>query len=70
MFQEAKSPRYLGTNYFDLFPTKTGSPVYNDMGQMRCPTSEWPSGLYSFRQVAEVKLGRVRPNFGWVTSEA
>ena len=31
---------------------------------------EWPSGLYSLRQVAEVKLGRVRSDFGWVTSEA
>ena len=32
--------------------------------------SEWPSGLYSLRQVAEVKLGRVRSNSGWVTLEA
>ena len=24
--------------------------------------SEWPSSLYSFRQVTEVMLGRVRPN--------
>ena len=31
---------------------------------------EWPSGLYSLRQVTEVKLGRVRSDFGWVTSEA
>ena len=31
---------------------------------------EWPSGLYSPRQVTEVKLGRVRSNSGWVTSEA
>ena len=31
---------------------------------------EWPSGLYSLRQVAEVKLGRVRSDFGWVTTEA
>ena len=31
---------------------------------------EWPSGLYSFRQVTEVKLGRVRSDCGWVTSEA
>ena len=30
---------------------------------------EWPSGLNSFRQVTEVKLGRVRSNSGWVTSE-
>ena len=30
---------------------------------------EWPSGLYSLRQVTEVKLGRVRSNSGWVTSE-
>ena len=32
--------------------------------------AEWPSGLYSLRQVTEVKLGRVRSNSGWVTSEA
>ena len=31
--------------------------------------TEWPSGLYSLRQVTEVKLGRVRSNSGWVTSE-
>ena len=31
---------------------------------------EWPSGLCSIRQVTEVKLGRVRSNSGWVTSEA
>ena len=31
---------------------------------------EWPSGLSKFSQVTEVKLGRVRSNCGWVTSEA
>ena len=31
---------------------------------------EWLSGLYSLRQVTEVKLGRVRSDFGWVTTEA
>ena len=31
---------------------------------------EWPSGLYSLRQVTAVKLGRVRSDFGWVTPEA
>ena len=31
---------------------------------------EWPSGLYSFRNVTEVKLGRVRSNSRWVTLEA
>ena len=30
---------------------------------------EWPSGLYSLRQVTEVTLGRVRSDSGWVTSE-
>ena len=30
---------------------------------------EWASGLYSLRQVTEVKLGRVRSDFGWVTSK-
>ena len=31
---------------------------------------EWPSGLYSLRQVTEVKLGRVRSDFRWVPPEA
>ena len=31
---------------------------------------EWPNGLYSLRQVTEVKLGRMRSDFGWVTTEA
>ena len=31
---------------------------------------EWPSCLWSLRQVTEVKLGRVRSNSGWVTLEA
>ena len=31
---------------------------------------EWPSGLYSVRQVTEVKLGVVRSDSGWMTSEA
>ena len=31
---------------------------------------KWSSGLYSLRQVTEVKLGRVRSDFGWVTTEA
>ena len=35
-----------------------------------CLRGEWPSGLYSLRQVAEVKLGRVRSDFRWVTTEA
>ena len=26
--------------------------------------NEWPSGLYSLRQATEVKLGRVRSDFG------
>ena len=30
---------------------------------------EWPSGLYSLRQVTEVKLGRVRSDSRWVTTE-
>ena len=30
---------------------------------------EWPSGLYSLRQVTEVRLGRVRSDSGWVTTE-
>ena len=32
--------------------------------------AEWPNGLYTLHQVTEVKLGRVRSNSGWVTSEA
>ena len=31
---------------------------------------EWPSGINSFHQVTEVKLGRVRSNCGWMTLEA
>ena len=31
---------------------------------------EWPSGSDSLRQMTEVKLGRVRSDSGWVTSEA
>ena len=31
--------------------------------------SEWPSGLYSLRQVIEVKLDRVTSNSGWVASD-
>ena len=31
---------------------------------------EWPSGLYSLRQVTEAKLGRLRSDFGWVATEA
>ena len=30
---------------------------------------EWPSDLYSLHQVTEVKLGRVRSDSGWMTSE-
>ena len=35
-----------------------------------CLWGKWPNGLSSFRQVTEVKLGQVRSNSGWVTSEA
>ena len=35
-----------------------------------CNCGAWPSGLYSLRQVTEVKLGGVRSDSGWVTSEA
>ena len=37
---------------------------------LRLLRGEWPTGLYSLRQVTEVKVGRVRSNSGWVTSEA
>ena len=40
-----------------------------NLGRQWLP-GEWPSGLYSLCQVTEVKLGRVRSNSGWVTSEA
>ena len=30
---------------------------------------EWPSGLHSLRQLTKVKLGRVRSDSRWVTSE-
>ena len=45
---------------FNNFSSETGE----------SPRGEWPSGLYSLRQVTEVKLGRVRSNSEWVTSEA
>ena len=38
--------------------------------QVELLRGEWPSGLHSLRQVTQVKLGRVRSDFGWVTSEA
>ena len=37
---------------------------------VRILQGEWPSGLYNLRQVTEVKFGRVRSDFGWVTTEA
>ena len=40
-----------------------------DLCEWLIQRGEWPSGLYSLRQVTEVKLGRVRSDFGWVTSE-
>ena len=43
------------------------SPLAYTVIQLR---GEWLSGLYSLRQVTEVKLGRVRSNSGWVTLEA
>ena len=46
-----------GTNMYDFLLIKDSR-------------GEWPSGLYSLRQVTEVKLGRVRSDSGWVTSEA
>ena len=39
------------------------------IGQNKDDRGEWPSGLNSLRQVTEVKLGRVRSDSGWVTSE-
>ena len=43
-----------------------GPIIWNSLDDL----GEWPSGLYSFHQVTEVKLGRVGSNSGWVTSEA
>ena len=57
----------------DLEPMLEGIRLWNEepcgvsAGTVR---GEWPSGLYSLRQVTEVKLGRVRSDSGWVTSEA
>ena len=39
-------------------------------GPFRILRGEWASGLYSLRQVTEVKLGRVGSDSGWVTTEA
>ena len=43
--------------------------LYGVSGRVAEIRGEWPSGLNSSRQVTEVKLGRVRSNSGWVTSE-
>ena len=56
-----------GWNVEFLFPNKPFTSIVQPFTSMR---GEWPSGLYSLRQVTEVKLGRVRSDFGWVTSEA
>ena len=40
------------------------------IGDLCDKLGEWPSGLYSLRQVTEVKLGRVMSDSGWVISEA
>ena len=39
-------------------------------GPFRILRGEWPSGLYSLRQVTDVKLGRVGSDSGWMTTEA
>ena len=51
-----------------LNPTKTKQMhISNNHTHQR---GEWPSGLYSLCQVTEVKFGRVRSDFAWVTTEA
>ena len=46
--------------------TPSTNPDPNSVSSLR---GECPSGLYSLRQVTEVKLGQVRSNSGWETSE-
>ena len=46
------------------FPNEKVSPAWNGL------QGEWPSGLYSLRQTTEVKVGRVRSDSGWMTSDA
>ena len=57
-----------GCTFPDKLKLADVSPIFkvNDLRYIR---GEWPSGLYSLRQVTKVKLGRVRSNSGWVTSE-
>ena len=55
---------------FGSFAPHFAESKFNFAGQIYNLWGEWPSGLYSFRQVTEVKLGRVTSNSGWVTSEA
>ena len=57
--------------YRSLLEFFTSSFVYKQLqAVLEFSRGEWPSGLYSLRQVTEVKLGRVRSDFGWVTTEA
>ena len=55
---------------FSLFLLSLFETKYSNKQFEQYDVSEWPSGLYSLRQVTEVKLGRVRSDFGWVTTEA
>ena len=60
---------FLGEGIFVFISTASDFP-HNHSVSRDVRLREWPSGLYSLRQVTEVKLGRVRSDFGWVTSEA
>ena len=57
--------RYIEQNR--MFHGFEESSLHSVSGILR---GEWPSGLYSLRQVTEVKLGRVWSDSGWVTTEA
>ena len=47
---------------FELFTRRHSPLTHHSRG-------EWLSRLYCLRQVTENKLGRVRSDFGWVSSE-
>ena len=53
-----------------MLSRKTLSPFWFVIKKFDDNQGEWPSGFYSLRQATEVKLGRVRSNSGWATSEA
>ena len=67
ILQRKKIKPFVSTSNFG---EKAGKVVSRGRDAVSDLRGEWPSGLNSLRQVTEVKLGRVRSDFGWVTTEA